>query len=412
MATVNDITQLNGLFKEIYHDRIQDLTPEGVILYKDIPFVAEAKTTGNLYHVPVVLGSEHGFTYGGSDGSAFNLNEAVAGQMKDATVQGYEMVLRSKISVGAISRSLKGGKQAFENASKHLVSNMLKSMTKRLEIQLMYGQADIGKVDGVVTASTTVPVRSADFIPGVWAGGEGMIIEFYNGSTKVGSDATVTAVDFDTKEITVAAAVTLADGDTIHFKGARDGATLNEFKGIDSIISQASGSLFGITVGSYSLWQGNVLDNSGTPRDLTLALIEDAVQRAVEKGLAEQDVVAIVNPASWNKLLTEQTAKRSFDSSYKSDKMDNGATKIEFFGQNGKITVKPSIYCKQGSAYVLCMEEFLRVGSRDISFDLPGFEGEFIFALEGSHAYEMRAYTDQALLCTAPSKNTILRDLN
>ena len=50
------------------------------------------------------------------------------------------------------------------------------------------------------------------------------------------------------------------------------------------------------------------------------------------------------------------------------------------------------------------MDEFQRVGSRDISFDLPGFEGEFIFALEGKHAYEMRAYTDQALLCTSPAK--------
>lgn len=408
-STANDISTLNGLFKEIYADKIKDLTPEGVILYKEIPFVQESKQTGNLYHVPVVLGSEHGFTYGGAQGEAFNLNDAVAGVMKDATVQGYEMVLRSRISVGAISRSLKGGKQAFENASKHLVSNMLKSMTKRLEIQLMYGQTDIGTVETVTLNDTQFTIEEENFIPGVWAGAEGMKISVD------GTKATVGSVDFETRIVTVlddaGAALQLpakTAGSAITFFGASG----KEFAGIDKIISQSTGTLFGIEVGSYSLWKGNVLGEASAARALTLSLIEDAVEAAVEKGLTEQDVVAIVNPASWNNLLSEQTAKRSFDSSYKSEKMENGSSSIEFYGQNGKISVKPSIYCKKGSAYILCMEEFLRVGSRDISFDLPGFEGEFIFALQGANGYEMRAYTDQALLCTAPAKNTILRNVH
>lgn len=413
MATTNDVDQLNGLFKEIYHDKIQDLIPEGVILYKEIPFVSESKVTGNLYHVPVVLGQEHGFSYGGPDGSAFTLNEAVAGVMKDATVQGFEMVLRSKISVGAISRSLKGGKQAFENASKHLVQNMLKSMTKRLEAQLMYGQTNIGVVASLSSQEITLEV--SDFAPGIWAGAEGMIIDVFTAAGAVRqAGLVVSAIDFDTKVVTVVGTTTgIVSTDEINFKGAREASNVyNEFIGIDAIISQATGNLFGISTTAYSLWNGNVLDNGGTPRDLTLAIIEDAVEKAVEKGLTEQDVCALVNPASWNKLLTEQVAKRAFDQSYSSDKSVAGSSTIEFYGQNGKITVKPSIYCKQGSAYILCLEEFQRVGSRDISFDLPGFEGEFIFALENTHAYEMRAYTDQALLCVAPSKNTVIRDLN
>ena len=408
----NNIESLNGLFKEIYADKIKDLTPEGVILYKEIPFVAESKTTGNLYHVPVVLGSEHGFTYGGKNGTAFDLNKSVAGQMEDATVQGYEMVLRSRISVGAISRSLKGGKQAFENASKHLVQNMLKSMTKRLEIQLMYGQANVGVVSAV--SGNDITIEAADFIPGVWAGAEGMKIDIFSADGLTNRNALgplaagieVINVDFDTKVITVDDATGVLATDTIHFKGSRSGSnSFNEFKGVDAMLTQTSDELFGIQVGSYSLWKGNVLTGTGS---LTLTTIEEAVQRAVEKGLSEQDVCAIVSPATWNDLLTEQTAKRAFDSSYSSDKLERGSTEIEFYGQNGKISVKPSIYCKDGRAYILCMDEFLRVGSRDISFDLPGFEGEFIFALEGSHAYEMRAYTDQALLCTAPAKNTVI----
>ena len=403
MATENQVDTLNGLFKEVYADKINDLTPEGLILYNDIPFIAEDKRNGNLYHVPVVLGSEHGFTYGGSNGDAFNLSSAIAGKMKDATVQGYEMILRSQISVGAISRSLKGGKAAFENASKHLVSNMLKSISKRLEIQLMYGQSDIGVIDSVSVQD--IVITAASFAPGIWAGAENMVVEVYTAAgADMSAELTVSAVDFATRTITLVGTMgDIAAADTVHFRGARtDTTTFNEFIGVDKIISQSTGNLFGISTTAYSLWNGNSFAASGA---LTLDKVNNAIELAVQKGLTEQEVVVVVNPSAWNQLLTEQTALRQFDTSYSSDKYKNGSSSIELFGQNGKIAIKPSIYCKEGEAFVLCMEEFVRVGSRDISFDLPGFEGEFIFALEGKHAYEMRAYTDQALLCTSPSKN-------
>lgn len=49
-------------------------------------FSAAEKLLGNLYHQPVVLGLEHGFTYGGSAGEAFLLNAAVASPNRDAQV--------------------------------------------------------------------------------------------------------------------------------------------------------------------------------------------------------------------------------------------------------------------------------------------------------------------------------------
>jgi len=404
MATANQVDTLNGIFKEVYADKIKDLIPEGVILYNKIPFSNEGKQTGNLYHQPVTLGLEHGFTYGGTDGSAFNLEAAVAGVMKDAQVQGYEVVLRSQISVGAISRSVSGGKKAFESASKHVVSNMLRSFSRRMEINLMHGKSGLGKVNSVAT--NVISLKAASWAPGIWAGGEGMMIDIYNGSSKRGS-AKVTNVSFDDLSITVdAAPMGTADGDDIFFKGAYG----NEFAGIDAIIRN-TGTLFNISASAYALWKGNVLGNSGTARDISLSLIEQAVVRSVEKGLAEQDVMALVNPSHWEKLLTEQTAKRSYDRSYSSEKASAGHKKIEFFGQNGLIQVVPSIYCKKGTAYIIPVDEFIRVGSRDITFDMPGFEGKFIRALENTNGYEMRAYTDQALFCTAPGKCTALDDV-
>lgn len=80
-----------------------------------------------------------------------------------------------------------------------------------------------------------------------------------------------------------------------------------------------------------------------------------------------------------------------------------------FYGQNGEIEIKSSIYCKEGYAYSIQPDSFIRVGSSDVTLEQPGFEGKFIKLLENANAYEMRAYTDQALLCTAPGINTLMR---
>lgn len=41
---------LNGLFKEKYADKLKDLIPEGLKLYKMVEFLPKEKSLGNLYH--------------------------------------------------------------------------------------------------------------------------------------------------------------------------------------------------------------------------------------------------------------------------------------------------------------------------------------------------------------------------
>jgi len=53
MSTPNTTTTLNGLFKEIYADKIENLIPDGVKLLKLVPYVEAAKEIGNFYHQPV-----------------------------------------------------------------------------------------------------------------------------------------------------------------------------------------------------------------------------------------------------------------------------------------------------------------------------------------------------------------------
>jgi len=46
----NSVGNLNGLFKEVYADKLNDLIPDGVKLLNKIKFSAKDKAPGNLYH--------------------------------------------------------------------------------------------------------------------------------------------------------------------------------------------------------------------------------------------------------------------------------------------------------------------------------------------------------------------------
>jgi hypothetical protein len=408
--TANTIDTLNGMFKEVYADKIENLIPDGVKLYNMIPFNKESKALGNLYHQPVVLGLEHGITYGGPNGDAFALNSSIAGQMKDAQVQGFEMILRSVLSVGAASRSLNSN-ASFEKATKHLVANMLRSIARRMEVQLLYGKRGNGTVDGNVSGDEIIDITDATWAPGIWSGAETMLVDIYQSdltSLRV-ANLEIASVSFDDRSITltVGADGVVLDGDVIFYKGANG----NEFDGVDSIIRN-TGTLFNISASSFNLWQGNVSANGGTPRALSFAVITRAITRLVEKGLGDQEVMVLINPLQFDVLLAEQDAKRMYDSSYSDSKATAGHKEIMFYSQNGAIKIVSSIYVKAGSAYVLCMDEFMRVGSSDITFKQPGFEGEFFRLLNDSNGYELRAYTDQALFCTAPGRNSVIDDLS
>lgn len=403
--SANTQASLDGNFKEVYADKMEDLRPTGVKLYNIVKF-NESKKLGNLYHQPIILGYEHGFTYGGTSGAAFNLNTAIQAAHADCQVSGSELVLRSFLALGAASRSL-SNKAAFVQATSHIVKNMLESYMVRLEAQLMYGQSGIAAVESV--SGSTIVIKDAEWAPGLWAGSENMLIEVYNGSTKRG-ECKVVSVDFSAKSITVDAVPsgTTASDDLWH-----KGAYGNEFVGLHKVLSASSGTIFNINVASYGLFQGNTIqvgtDATTNAATMSYAKLEEGVQRAQEKGLVDEDVVVLCNPGSWKNLLIQLMDKRSYDQSYSSSKMDNGSKNIEFFGPNGKIEIVSSIFCKEGYAYMICPKNFKRIGSSDVTFNQPGGEGKFVRILENTHAYEFRCYSDQALFTHAPGRTAFFK---
>lgn len=47
---------LNGLFKEIYGDKIENLIPDGVKFMNRVPFAKKEQQIGLRYNQPVILG--------------------------------------------------------------------------------------------------------------------------------------------------------------------------------------------------------------------------------------------------------------------------------------------------------------------------------------------------------------------
>lgn len=345
------------------------------------------------------------FTHAGSSAGAFGLNSPSTGQIKDAVVQGYQIVLRSVMAYETLSRASSAGQRAFESATKYIVANMIRSFAKRCEIQMIYGQSGLGTIASVDNANVRFVVDTAEWAPGIWSGAKGMELEIRSSAGALRGTAIIDGIDLDNKRITLnALPAGIAATDVVYFKSAYG----NEMPGLHKIITNTS-TLFDIDSSQYELFKGNTYSAGGA--DLSFGKIQSAISRGVEKGL-DSDVKVFVAPKTWAKLLTEQAALRMYDSSFKSSEAENGAQSIKFFGQNGMIEIVPSIYIKEGQAFIIDEKDFLKVGSTDMTFNLPGAgPDQFLRQLENSAGVELRLYSDFSLFCAAPGRQILINGI-
>lgn len=396
---IDTVDSLNGLFQKVY-GKMENLVPDHVFLAKKIPFVEQKKRVGESYNQAIIVKSEHGATYGGSTGEGFSFNDPIPGAVKQASVSPAEFVLRAQVARAALSRS-ENTAASFANATKQVVDNMLQSMFTKYEAQCFYGGVGLATVASV--SGNVLTITTAEWAPALWVGAEGMAIDAYDStSTSLHKATAITAVDLLTRKLTVADATSIVAGDVIYEKGAKG----NEFIGIQKMISATSGNIFGQSVATYSLWRGNTYSVSGA---LSFAKISEGIAGAVAKGV-KGTITLLVNPLSWSDLLTEQVAQRQFHEGGISE-YSNGAESIKFYCINGTVEILANPFVKEGYAFGLDLKSFLRIGSKDISFDNPVEPGKFIMPLEGTNAYQIIGYTDSALFCSSLGKNIIFTDI-
>jgi hypothetical protein len=416
MAANVTVSQLDGLFKDVFADKVHNLVPDNVMLYNMVNFES-AKKLGEKFSQPVIVKQSQGFTYGGSDGDAYSLNAAVAAQTKEAEIKGYSMVARTKISYDAAARSATS-QAAFEQSTKLIVADMLRSFAKRLEISMFYGQKEIGLVNADTSSVNTLVISDASWAPGIWNGLEGAKIEIFSddlATDRTSTARTITAIDLDNKQLTVdGAALTLTAGDRVVFEGAYDdGNTVwKEMLGLHGIMSAYDDGvtdLFGIKPASFNVWRSTTYDAGGA--DLSFEKIQEAISKGAARGL-DESVVCLVSNRTWAELMTDQAALRQYDSTYQKTVTESGSEAIKFHGQTGSIEVVPCSYVKESLAFVMPKSSLRLLGSTDITFQLPGHDNDRFFReLADAAGFELRAYCDLALFTHAPNKLILISNI-
>lgn len=437
MAQVSNATILN-IFKKVYGD-ISNLVPEGYKIQEAIKF-SQKERVGESYNEAVVLTNETGYTLGGSAGDIFDINPAVAGTVQQASISPYVSVLSSVVPWSVLSRSAQGGERAFIDGTKHIVKNNLTSHMSLIETLCLYGQSaeglglvsyatatyrnvslstgtgTVGGVaftNGVNTASKVIMFAPGQFASGIWVGKEGMAIkQVVVSSGAISGSGKLVSVDSENGLIYVDFTPVVATAVGSH-KIVLDGMDASkEFVGMQKILTN-TGSLFGIsasTSSGYSLWRGSQTTLSATL--LTFARIQSAAANASNRGGLDQDVSVYCNPRTFANLVNAESARRVYDKSFSSSEFDNGAEAIKFYYSGGSLSVSGHRYVKEGEAYGLCMDTWLRSGSSDVSLKVPGVDKDIIFPLQNSSAQAFRSFSDQYVFCRAPARSFLINGIN
>lgn len=400
------VSKLDGLFKEVYGDDIPNLVPGDLHVQKKVPFVKKDKQEGKSYNQPVRLTDSHGVTYATADSGAFTLADANALTLKNASVNGAQLVIREQMSYDIAYRSAQS-KAAFQQGAGYVMEGMQQSFRKRLELELLYGQDELGTIASVSTNDLTID--TAEWAPGIWAGAEGAQVEIFDaaGTTLRGS-TTISSVDLDNRVVTVASAPGgTTSTDRIFFIEQHDTTGSNQMAGIHKILTN-SGSLFGISAATYSLWAGT--QYAAGSAALTQNKLGKALAQAVSRGLSGK-VELLVNPSTWQDLMDDQAALRRYtekESKGKGSVFMNGAEELIFHHLNGVVAIHSHNMVKEGYAYGLRDGDWLRPGSADFSVRMPGIEEKLFHQLASSAGVEVRGYSSQAIFCECPAKSFVI----
>lgn len=414
MATAETTTVAAGLLKQVYDDHISKVIPASSILQEEIDFVKEGQREGTQFNCPVLLSLPTGFTYGAGFAS---YQAIIASNVQYATVTGSNINLRDGIANDLISRAM-NDKASFMTASKYVMMALQKSMSKEVELNLLYGSQGMGQTTTIAATSgttSTISFTAATWAPAIWSGMEGNSLSAYNAGSLVATEGAYTVTSVNISAMTMLVTSTSGNATTLQ---ALTGTTLdwytntafgNQMVGMKGILNTTSGNLFGLAVTSYSVWQPNSFDCGSAA--ITLGKVEDAAALAVARG-CDEDLTLLINPVNFSNLVTEASSARRYDSSYSKKTLENGASSLEYYGPNGKISVIAHPFVKQGEGFLVPLSRFKRIGSTDITFDLPGFAGPALYLPSPTNTgVEIRVFTSQALFCEAPSHTVLMKSI-
>lgn len=427
--SADTLATLDALFKEQYLEKgLQEVMPEHTPLMSGVPFVGQKEKSGRELVFPILISREHGFTALGQTGLNQSLRAATTAQIREARVVSYGYMGRTQIDTMSIARAI-GDAQAFVNTVQYKVKNLQTSFAVSQEIGLLYGQDGLGTVasgseadgtyGGVVftngISGNKIKIASKEFGDHIWIGSEGMPVDIYTAAGVLVLSTVISSYDEVSEwlELESVAGLTDPQGYVIYRAGYKG----NEGAGLMRIMKQTSSStpLYSIDSATAPLWrtsQYNVADQY-----LSFEMLAEGVSRAVGRGLASKATLH-VHPQVFASLMPDfNTIKatgadfksRSFVSGGDVKELEHGAVALRFYVGSVTLDVLANPFVKKGYAMLVAQEELKRVGSSDVTYDIPGQSegGKYWRTLENIAAYELRIFADQALMSTSLNQHLL-----
>lgn len=473
MAEQVKLSSIEGWLKELYPESPAKLVPEYSYFIK-LPFDPNGKSAvGAHYNMPMLLSHESGVTVAGADADAFALNKPSSLQMKNAQVVSNQFLIRSKVSYEVVARA-STSREAFGPIAAQILESMSAALSKRRELSYLYGRKALAVAASGSTSAFVV--STGTWAPMVWAGAEGTAVQVLRPGTSgnvgkytnvipagsaVSADAaakdgsgptgntnnsvcsTITAVNFDTRTLSIASTVAIAAADEIFFAGAVTGLSggaetafngtsgtylspsYREMVGLDAVATSSS-TLYGIDTASYGLFKPNTYAVSGS---LTLSKLQSALLKSVGKGLEGGGVALVSYEALINMLNTHldptaiTTSVSTVTASSKvgpvlnkaadGERLKLGAKGVDVITPAGNLKIVPHMFVKPEEAFIFQEKSLKRIGAQDVSFKTPGNEDEKLFVqMSDAAGYEVRQYSNEGLFIDRPGLVTKLTSIS
>lgn len=414
--TING-TNLNGYYKIHYGEKQKPIPAFGVV-QKLLPFQRRAKT-GKTYNEPIFTKRSHGVTFAKSTArTAYALAAARSLQSEEASISGAEIILRENVAYGALAASEGGEQVSFGSAFDEAVLGIEESHRFYVESLMLYGRTSVATIEttaNVNATSTTITVTKQSWAVGLWAQMENALVDIYDAvdGTKINTTGSVTVTSLsnvDTRKILLTAAaadITAIDaGAALSYVIVFVAASGEVMDGIDKIITN-TGTLFGISAATNSVWRANTLDCGGV--ELTMSKCLAGQTLAVGRG-GMGEMTYLLNPMTWQDVAEDQAALRRHGEA--STKMVNGAETIEFNGTGGKIIFAQHPMVKCGDAFGIQAKHWIRGGESDLVSKLPGANNDdFFVELADNAGFQMRNFSSQFIYCRKPSAQVKLYNI-
>lgn len=387
------LTTLDAILKNQYLGPVRDQINSKIALLQRIG-TDEESVVGKNFTIPLHIGRNEGI---GARADGGTLPTAGNQSYKETIVPMRYIYGRIKIT-GPTIKAAKSNEGAFIRA----VESEMKGLTKDLKSdmnRMLYGDGTGAlAVCGTTSNSTTVVVASTAKLR---AGMAVDIIVTADGTTSTGAvGRTISSVASSTTFVISGAAITTDNTFSVYRTGSRN-LEIMGLSGIVAATDPGSGALQGLAVATYPWWKANVLANSGTPRAISEALMQTAI-----------DTTDTAGDGTTSAIFTSHGVRRAYQALLNADRIYQNT--MEFKGgfkaldYNGLPLVADKD-CQASKLYFLD-EEHLKLYQLS-DWDWMQEDGAILSRVSGEDAYEAVMYKYCELGCSARNAHTLLSDI-